>query len=246
MKKLFYEYVVVLCGLFSYQGLNAAPLTTEQYRYDDSFSSSDVSSKTSERVTESTTMAQTTTSLSLTINTSQLSGVFLSIERLQMRVDEQLNKLTLGSNVTRQNIYTLEVQQQRPVLTPESTEHARQCETQTLLVSIRKMYYEFEPWCIEMESFIPEKIVRNYLYQTLDTLDSLRSNAAPVTTERASFDVSSSSSDVTSQKTEWSTVSTAPNQNGPTITVTTAHLSGVFLAIARLQKKVEEQFNKQV
>ncbi|XP_052286837.1 uncharacterized protein LOC127882308 [Dreissena polymorpha] len=192
MKKLFYEYVVVLCGLFSYQGLQAAPLTTEQYRYDDSFSSSDVSSKTSERVTESTTMTQTTTSLSLTINASQLSGVFLSIERLQMRVDEQFNKLTLGSNVTRQNIYTLEVQQQRPVLTPESTEHARQCETQTLLVSIRKMYYEFEPWCIEMESFVPEKVVRNYLYQTLDALDSLvvdiGFHASPVTTENT-YDV---------------------------------------------------------
>ncbi|KAH3882287.1 hypothetical protein DPMN_006221 [Dreissena polymorpha] len=137
-------------------------------------------------------MTQTTTSLSLTINASQLSGVFLSIERLQMRVDEQFNKLTLGSNVTRQNIYTLEVQQQRPVLTPESTEHARQCETQTLLVSIRKMYYEFEPWCIEMESFVPEKVVRNYLYQTLDALDSLvvdiGFHASPVTTENT-YDV---------------------------------------------------------
>ncbi|KAH3882291.1 hypothetical protein DPMN_006225 [Dreissena polymorpha] len=54
------------------------------------------------------------------------------------------------------------------------------------------MYYEFEPWCIEMESFIPEKIVRNYLYQTLDTLDSLvvdtGFHASPVTTENT-YDV---------------------------------------------------------
>ncbi|KAH3882295.1 hypothetical protein DPMN_006229 [Dreissena polymorpha] len=54
------------------------------------------------------------------------------------------------------------------------------------------MFGEFEPWCLEMASFIQEDVVTNYLFQTMDTLDYLVAETSfhqsPVTTENT-YDV---------------------------------------------------------
>ncbi|KAH3882290.1 uncharacterized protein LOC127882297 [Dreissena polymorpha] len=185
-----YVFFVVICVLCRCQRSNAASVTTERASFDVSSSSSHVTSQKTEWSTVTTVPNQD--GQSITVTTAHLSGVFLAIARLQKKVEEQFKKQTSGSNVTMKNIYTLAVQLQRPVLTSESTEHARQCKAQTLLTAIRKMYGEFEPWCLEMASFIQEEVVTNYLFQTMDTLDYLVAESSfqqsPVTTENT-YDV---------------------------------------------------------